>query len=410
MHELSFIRYTPIYMSVDEATQPIENLSPQPIQNPGKIHYHRNFLLINEERKGIHIIDNLDPNGPQNLGFISIPGNIDLITKNDILYADSYQDLLIIDINNPFAATIVERRTAFFQFDKNENGDLVVDYSISSQLADEPCDLADAGWSIDEVRSHPDGSFDAVGEHVAGVQRLRGILSVENYFGRYEQALYISTPNDIRILDISDETNPSQVNTLTPDTDDIWGEAQISNFHAGEGILLAATAGGVHIYDNTLSAQPELLDVFGSSDFSNSCRWMLTSWQQEGYFVLEPCSHQIVSNPITIRNVEWNAAFLINVDAFRIADPPRNITAYGELIYAADEDNGLHIFDMTMTDNILNPLNTINHPANDVLILPAEFCSTGRDALIVTGENAIYQYDLSNPFAPPELSQIPIEQ
>ena len=34
------------------------------------------------------------------MGFIEIPGNVDMAIKDDILYADSYIDLVAIDISN----------------------------------------------------------------------------------------------------------------------------------------------------------------------------------------------------------------------------------------------------------------------------------------------------------------------
>lgn len=46
------------------------------------------------------IIDNTDPSDPQVLKFIKIPGNIDLAVKDNILYADCYIDLVVIDISD----------------------------------------------------------------------------------------------------------------------------------------------------------------------------------------------------------------------------------------------------------------------------------------------------------------------
>ena len=50
--------------------------------------------------KGVHIIDNTSPSHPVNLGFIEIPGNADIAIKNNILYADSYVDLVALDISD----------------------------------------------------------------------------------------------------------------------------------------------------------------------------------------------------------------------------------------------------------------------------------------------------------------------
>ena len=52
------------------------------INNPGKLNYKDGYLFISETKKGIHIIDNRNLNNPINIGFINLPGNNDIATKN----------------------------------------------------------------------------------------------------------------------------------------------------------------------------------------------------------------------------------------------------------------------------------------------------------------------------------------
>ena len=70
------------------------------INNPGKLNYKDGYLFISETKKGIHIIDNRNTSNPINISFIVLPGNYDIATKGDYLYADSYLDLVIFDISN----------------------------------------------------------------------------------------------------------------------------------------------------------------------------------------------------------------------------------------------------------------------------------------------------------------------
>ena len=46
------------------------------------------------------MVDNSNPESPQIIKFIEIPGSVDMAIKEDILYADSYVDLVAIDISN----------------------------------------------------------------------------------------------------------------------------------------------------------------------------------------------------------------------------------------------------------------------------------------------------------------------
>lgn len=98
-----FSEYTPILMSRSQLEQSVVKKTPQPIVNPGKIYSYGQYILINEQYKGIHIINNLDRKRPENIAFIQVPGCMDFAVKNNMLYVDNAVDLVAIniqDINN----------------------------------------------------------------------------------------------------------------------------------------------------------------------------------------------------------------------------------------------------------------------------------------------------------------------
>ena len=64
----------------------------------GKIYIKGDYIFINEKKEGIHVIDNSDPSNPRNISFIAIPGNLDIAVMGNILYGDSYTDLVAVDI------------------------------------------------------------------------------------------------------------------------------------------------------------------------------------------------------------------------------------------------------------------------------------------------------------------------
>ncbi|MDQ6608758.1 MAG: hypothetical protein M3Y85_02955 [Bacteroidota bacterium] len=96
--------YTPIYKSLAQVRAAMISGAPQPLKNIGKLNVYGNYIFLNEAGKGIHIIDNATPSSPKNIGFITIPGNVDLAVKGSYLYADSYSDLVTFDISSPAAA------------------------------------------------------------------------------------------------------------------------------------------------------------------------------------------------------------------------------------------------------------------------------------------------------------------
>jgi hypothetical protein len=110
------LRNVPVYLSYTELRSAVKKNSSRELINPGKIYFKDGYIFINEELKGIHVIDNRDPRNPENVAFIEIPGNIDMAVKNDILYADSYIDLVSIDISDLSNPHEVDRVTNVFPY------------------------------------------------------------------------------------------------------------------------------------------------------------------------------------------------------------------------------------------------------------------------------------------------------
>lgn len=95
--------YEPVLMSRTQLETSVVKKSAMPIRKPGKIYRYGSLILINEQYKGVHLINNQDPRHPVNLGFIQVPGNIDFAVKNNVLFVDNAVDLVAInlqDINN----------------------------------------------------------------------------------------------------------------------------------------------------------------------------------------------------------------------------------------------------------------------------------------------------------------------
>jgi hypothetical protein len=99
----------PVYMMRAELRNSFKINGARVLEQPGKIYAKGSYLFINELNEGIHIIDNSDPAAPLPINFVEIPGNIDMAVKGNILYADSFIDLVAIDISNPRDVKLVSR-------------------------------------------------------------------------------------------------------------------------------------------------------------------------------------------------------------------------------------------------------------------------------------------------------------
>ena len=91
--------YTPVLMDRESLERSIKWHPPAEIKSPAKIYYKDNYIMISEHFKGVHIVDNTDPNKPVIKGYISVPGCVDMAIKENTLYVDNAVDLVAIDVS-----------------------------------------------------------------------------------------------------------------------------------------------------------------------------------------------------------------------------------------------------------------------------------------------------------------------
>ncbi len=89
----------PVYISLSELRD-IRNEAPRPIQLSGTIFLKDTLLFILEQRKGIHVFNLKDSLNTVNLAFLKIPAITDFVVSGNLIYADSWKDLVVIDISN----------------------------------------------------------------------------------------------------------------------------------------------------------------------------------------------------------------------------------------------------------------------------------------------------------------------
>lgn len=92
--------WKPIYDNSTNAKQ-VDIRPSEPLENPGRIYTYEQYLMVNDQGKGIHIYDNSNPANPSEVSFIAIPGNFDFSVRADKVYADNIGDMVIIDISDP---------------------------------------------------------------------------------------------------------------------------------------------------------------------------------------------------------------------------------------------------------------------------------------------------------------------
>lgn len=106
---LTYTAYNPVFMKRSDLEKSVSFEAAQALTHPAKIYYKDQYLFISEAYNGVHIFNNSDPKNPKGIGFIRIPGCLDMAIKSTTLYVDNATDLVAIDLSNPTAPVVSKR-------------------------------------------------------------------------------------------------------------------------------------------------------------------------------------------------------------------------------------------------------------------------------------------------------------
>jgi hypothetical protein len=260
----TYMANVPLYLSYDELRSSFEVLSAIPMVKPGKISFYGNHMYINEYQKGIHVVDISDPESPEIKAFIEVPGNVDMAIRNDLLYAESYVDLLLIDISDPEQPTLSKRVEDLFEY--------VIppyDYEFPLDEIDQKKGVI-TGYDIKkitrEVYMHPspwpiyydyrlESSFSSDYSPGAAANSY-GVGGSMARFITYDDYLYVLESSwKLKTIDISDLDNLSVEKELY-----LWGS--VETVFIAENYLYVGTSNGMHILDLSNPAAPKLLSSY----------------------------------------------------------------------------------------------------------------------------------------------------
>ncbi len=397
-----FVANSPVYMSYDDLRSAVKLTESRDLEKPGKMYFKDGYIFINEMLEGIHIIDNRDPHNPLNTGFIEIPGNVDIAIKNNILYADSYIDLVAIDISditNPYEVT---RVVDVFPYTTPplEDGD----YPISNVDEDKGVVIK---WEIKKIRqemeprvypiyyydaynyaTREDGIwFDAGG--AAG--NSFGIGGSMARFGLYDDYLYAVDNAMLYMFDVKTDENPEEIGNISVG----W---QVETMFIYDDHMFFGTQSGMRIYSLEVPTVPHYVGDF----------WHVTSCDpvviSEGYaYITLRGGNQCGSNVNRLDVVELSADY---TNSQLLASYPLN-GPYGlgiddDILFVCDGDAGLKIY------NVADKLHIDDNKIASFPGIKTYDVIPFDNYLFMIGDDGFYQYDYSDIDNIQQISFIPV--
>lgn len=111
--------YVPVYAKANDLAN-IGVESAKPIQKAGKIYTIGNLLLQNDLNTGVHFINISNPKQPVKMCFLRVPFSTEISVKDNHLYVNNFDDLLVFNISNPANPTLVKRLENVFPYHNSE--------------------------------------------------------------------------------------------------------------------------------------------------------------------------------------------------------------------------------------------------------------------------------------------------
>lgn len=374
------VGYAPVYLSYAELRAPVAAADPVQLEETGKIYVKDSYIYVNELYKGVHVIDNANPSSPQRIAFIPIPGSVDMAIKGTTLYADTYVDLVAIDIADPLNAFEVARIEDAFPYSTPWP------WMLGDFVAGSPVETPDAslgvvvGWEETLIeRPRSDGFFDIALESAApttpGSADATGTGGSMARFTIVDSFLYALHESYIQLVRIDDPVNPS----LWSRVDVGWGIETI--FPYGDNLFIGSNT-GMFIYDNTDPENPTRLSSFAHV---TSC---------------DPVVAQGDYAYVTLRSGSFCGGGVDRLDILDITDltdpvmvetysmqGPYGLAIDGSTLFVADGVAGLKVYDVNDPADIdLIAFETSNETYDIILIPPLA---------IVIGPDGLDQYDYS---------------
>jgi hypothetical protein len=399
---VTYKAFVPIYMSYEELRNSVKSEAPQTLKNPGKIYLKGNYIFVNEVDKGIHVIDNSNPSSPQNIAFINIPGNIDLAAWGDVLYADSYTDLLALDISNPQNISVLSRNENAVPYRSYTNGTyvdpqkgVVIDWEekMVTEKIGEDCGnnggyYGRGGWLEGDVMNSSSGGFIPNSFSAStGSPNMGGSMA---RFAVTANTLYIVDHNSLKVYSLSNPSTPTSLGSTTVGQN-------IETIFPHRNHLFIGSSAGMFIYNINNPSAP----VFVSSYAHVFACDPVAVDDEYAYITLRsgtPCNNSL--NQLEVVNIQ-NLSTPTLVNTVPMSNP-HGVGIDNHTLFICDRPEGLRVFNATDVTNIANSqvalFPTIN--ANDVIPF--------NNRLLMISEDGLYQYDYRDIQNIALLSRIPV--
>ena len=368
---------TPVYKDKSEVLANIKSNAPQPLKATGKIYLYGKYIFLNEVNKGVHIIDNSHAAMPVKVGFIDIPGNIDIAVKGNTLYADLYTDLLAIDITNPLQAKLsklvskVFPERAYGNGFMNDSSKIIIDWIKKDTTVDVVPETG--GWrGCPNCLMMADAAMGSTkaGTFVPGVGGSMARFAIVNDY------LYAVNLHSLQVLNVGNTSDPQKISTSGVG----WN---IETIYPFKNKLFIGSSNGMFIYDISTPHTPVRQGQFMHA---RACDPVVAD-DNYAYVTLRAGTFcEGTNNQLDVINVQ-NVMQPALLKTYPMTNP-HGLSKDGNLLFICDGKDGLKIYDAAQPGNI--------KLLKQIKGIETYEAIAWNKKLLIVATNGLYQYDYSD--------------
>lgn len=380
---LTYDRAQAVYGDLDSLRSLPLLIAKQPLENPKSFFISKDYILVGERNKGIHIYDNIDMQNPQRMSFIQIPNNREFYVKDNFLYAETLYDFIKIDITDVYNPVLVSRaKNVFWETQYDDKGRALLQFNFERITESFEVNSPEAKTIKKEGKLFLDYNKNIIPESLIPTSFTgangngKGTLNrISVDYGH----IYVISDNTLHVLENGTEISKVTDKNLSTGSETIY---------AANNRLYIGSTTDMAIFSANNPSNPYRLSTL---EHTESCDPVLP-YGNVAYYTLRSAANEGCNDlgENTLNVVDLSNELEPSVIESIELESPYGMTMVMNYLLVGEGANGLTIFDATKPKKIEQVAHVDNVEAFDVMLHPIY-----SDVIIVSNSTGLQQFKVN---------------